>query len=216
MAVATQLMAQAKIDNRLAASADVFSQILGKPGKIPQDLLDKSVCVLVFPAVKKVGGGVGVSYGRGVIACRSGVGMNGAWSAPGMYKLDVGSLGAQLGESSTDIVLLVENQAGAGKILSGRVKLGVGASAISGPTGATAVATHDTKADILTYSRTKNGLFAGVSLLSASLSADDEANKLLYGKVITPSQIVLDGSISIPLAAKALVAALADASPKRM
>jgi len=216
MAAVTPVLAQTKIENRLAASAEVLSQILGKPGKIPQTVLDRSVCVLVFPAVKKVGAGVGVSYGRGVIVCRAGVDMNGAWSAPSMSKLDVGSLGPQLGESSTDFVLLVESKAAAGKVLTGRVKLGAGASAVSGPTGATTITTHDAKADILTYSRAKNGLFAGVSLLSASLDSDDEANKRLYGKAITTSQIVLNGSTPIPPAARALVRELSNASPQQM
>jgi len=215
-AAAPRAMAQTKIDNRPEASAEVLSQILDKPGKIPQNLLDKSVCVLVFPAVKKVGVGVGVTYGRGVISCRSGADMSGTWSAPSMYKLDVGSLGPQLGESSTDFVLLVESKTGAEKVLAGKVKLGAGASAVSGPTGGTAVATHDAMADFLTYSRTKNGLFAGVSLLSASLDPDDEANKLLYGKAISTSQIVMDESTPTPPAAKALVDTLTNASPKHM
>jgi len=216
MAAVAPALAQTKIDNRLATSAAVLGKILGPTARMPQVLLDKSVCVLVFPAVKKVGAGVGVSYGRGVTVCRSGADMNGAWSSPSMSKLYVGSLGPQLGESSTDFVLLIESKTGAEKVLAGRLKLGAGASAVSGPTGATAVATYDAKADILTYSRTKNGLFAGVSLLNASLDTDTEANKLLYGKTMTTSQIVGDGSTPIPLAAKALVAELTNASPKRM
>lgn len=209
-------MAQNKIDNRLGAAADVLSQTLTKPGAIPQALLDKSVCVLVFPAVKKVGAGIGVSYGRGVIVCRSGADMSGPWSAPGMYKLDVGSLGPQLGSSSTDFVLLVESTVGARKILNGKLKLGAGANAAAGPTGATAVGVNDPKADILTYSRTKSGLFAGASLLSASLDTDDDANKVVYGKAVTTAQIVLDGSTPIPPAGRALVTELTNVSPKRM
>ena len=103
-------VAQNKIDDRMGQSAEVLKQILSRPDDIPQDLLDRSVCVLVFPGVKKVGVGLGVTYGRGVILCRSGNEMTGPWSAPAMYKLDVGSLGVQLGGSSTDYVLLVENK----------------------------------------------------------------------------------------------------------
>jgi lipid-binding SYLF domain-containing protein len=168
----------------------VLKQILARPEGISQNLLDKSVCVLVFPAVKKVGIGVGVTYGRGVIVCRSGVDMTGPWSAPAMYKLDVGSLGLQLGSSSTDYVLLVETKTGAQKVLSGKLKLGADATAVAGPTGAKAVAANDPNVDILTYSRAKGGLFAGASIGSASMDTDNDANKwdeqvLRIGETVT-------------------------------
>jgi hypothetical protein len=126
--------AQNKIDDRLGNSAEVLKQILAKPDEIPQAYLNKAVCVLVFPAVKKVAIGIGGSYGRGVIVCRTGPDMTGHWSSPAMYKLDTGSLGVQLGSSTTDYVLLVETKTGAQKILSGKLKLGADATAVAGPT----------------------------------------------------------------------------------
>jgi SH3 domain-containing YSC84-like protein 1 len=170
-------LAQNKIDDRMGQSAEVLKQILSKPDSIPQELLNKSVCVLVFPGVKKVGVGLGVTYGRGVIVCRSGNDMRGRWSAPAMYKLDVGSLGVQLGSSSTDYVLLIENKTSALKVLSGKLKLGADATAVAGPTGAKAVGANDVNFDILTYSRARGGLFAGAALGSASMQTDDDANK---------------------------------------
>ncbi len=142
-AVALPAVAQNKIDNRLGDSAEVLRQILAKPDEVPQRFLNKAACVLVFPAVKKVGIGLGVTYGRGVIVCRSGVNFDGKWSAPAMYKLDVGSLGVQLGSTSVDYVLLVETNVGASKILSGKAKLGADASAVAGPSGAKAVGVND-------------------------------------------------------------------------
>jgi SH3 domain-containing YSC84-like protein 1 len=214
-AVTLPAVAQNKIDNRLGDSAEVLKQILAKEDGIPQNLLDKSVCVLVFPAVKKVGIGIGVTYGRGVIICRSGADMNGPWSAPAMYKLDVGSLGVQLGSSSTDYVLLVETKTGAQKILSGKMKLGADATAVAGPTGAKAVAANDPGVDVLTYSRAKGGLFAGASIASASMDTDDDANKAVYGKNITATEIVREGAVTVTPAGKALDNILRKASPKR-
>jgi lipid-binding SYLF domain-containing protein len=208
-------VAQNKIDDRLGNSAEVLKQILARPDGIPQNLLDKSVCVLVFPAVKKVGIGVGVTYGRGVIVCRSGTNMSGPWSAPAMYKLDVGSLGVQLGSSSTDYVLLVETKTGAQKILSGKLKLGADATAVAGPTGAKAVGANDPNVDILTYSRAKGGLFAGASIGSASMDTDNDANKSVYGKDITATEIVREGGVTITPAGKALDNILKKASPTR-
>jgi lipid-binding SYLF domain-containing protein len=204
--------AQNKVDNRLGDSAEVLKQILLKPDEIPQAYLNKAVCVLVFPGVKKIAVGIGGSYGRGVIVCRTGTDMTGPWSAPAMYKLDVGSLGVQLGSSSTDYVLLVETKTGAQKILSGKLKLGADASAVAGPTGAKAVGTNDPKVDVLTYSRAK-GLFAGAALGSASLETDDDANKAVYGKNITATEIVREGGVTTTPAGKSLVDVLTKHSP---
>jgi lipid-binding SYLF domain-containing protein len=197
----------------LGDSAEVLKQILLKPDEIPQAYLDRSVCVLVFPGVKKIAVGIGGSYGRGVILCRTGPNMTGPWSSPAMYKLDVGSLGVQLGSSSTDYVLLVETKTGAQKVLSGKLKLGADASAVAGPTGAKAVAANDPNVDILTYSRAK-GLFAGAALGSASLDTDDDANKAVYGKDITATTIVREGGVTTTPAGKPLVSLLTKHSPK--
>jgi lipid-binding SYLF domain-containing protein len=213
-AVTLPAVAQNKMDNRLGESAEVLRQILAKPDEIPQNLLNKAVCVLVFPAVKKVGVGLGVTYGRGVIVCRSGTSMNGRWSAPAMYKLDVGSLGVQLGSSATDFVLLIETKVGAEKILSGKLKLGADATAVAGPTGAKAVGANDPNVDVLTYSRAKGGLFAGASLASASLATDDDANKAVYGKDITATEIVREGAVTVTPGGQQLIGVLTKASPK--
>jgi lipid-binding SYLF domain-containing protein len=131
-----------------------------------------------------------------------------------MYKLDTGSLGVQLGSSTTDYVLLVETQTGAQKILSGKLKLGADATAVAGPTGAKAVAANDTNVDVLTYSRAKSGLFAGASLASAGLDTDDDANKSVYGKDITATTIVREGGVTTTAAGKPLIAVLTKYSPK--
>jgi SH3 domain-containing YSC84-like protein 1 len=214
VAITLPTVAQNKIDDRLGNSAEVLKQILAKSDEIPQSLLNRAVCVLVFPSVKKVAVGVGGTYGRGVIICRSGVDMKGPWSAPAMYKIDVGTLGVQLGTSSTDYVLLVQTKTGAEKILSGKLKLGAECSAVAGPTGAKAVGQNDPNIDVLTYSRAKSGLFAGASLGSAGLDTDDDANKSVYGKDITATSIVREGAVKATPAGQPLVNILTKASPK--
>jgi lipid-binding SYLF domain-containing protein len=216
VAAALPAIAQNKIEDRIGESASVLTQILSRPDAIPRTFLDKSVCVLVFPAVKKVGVGIGVTYGRGVIACRTGTDMNGPWSAPAMYKLDVGSLGVQLGNSSTDYVLLIENKTSAIKVLSGKLKLGADATAVAGPTGAKAVGANDVNFDVLTYSRAKGGLFAGASLGSASMATDDDANKVVYGKSISATEIIREGGVTATPSGNAFIKVLERASPKYM
>jgi SH3 domain-containing YSC84-like protein 1 len=209
---ALPLLAADKSSERIADATSVLETILTKQA-IPHSVVDKAVCVLVYPGVKKVGVGIGVTYGRGLITCRTGAQMSGKWSAPAMYTLDTGSLGVQLGSTATDYVLLVMTQRGADKVLSGKLKLGADASAVAGPSDAKAVGLNDPNVDLLTYSQAK-GLFAGASLGSASLATDDDMNKELYGKPIDATQIVRDGA-AVPVAAKGLVSFLDKLSPKK-
>jgi SH3 domain-containing YSC84-like protein 1 len=205
--------AQKKEGERLQESATVLQLVLA--GDLPKTILNKADCILVFPNVKKVAIGIGGSYGRGVLVCRNGAAMNGSWGAPAMYSLDQGSIGVQLGSTSTDFVLVIMSQKGAEQILNGKTKLGSDAAAAAGPTGAQATSYNADamKADVLTYSRSK-GLFAGVSLTGASMDTDNDANKALYGKEISAKKIVSGGSPIVP-AAKRLVGLLNKTSPSR-
>jgi lipid-binding SYLF domain-containing protein len=212
-ACAVPLFAQSKQDDRIGEAASVLKDIASKQ-EIPKNLLERAECVIVYPSVKKVGVGIGVSYGRGVISCRKGATFSGPWSPPAMYKLDTGSLGVQLGSTATDYVLLIMTPKGAEKILSGKLKLGADASAVAGDSGAKAVGTNDPNIDVITYSQAKGGLFAGASLGSASLSSDDDANKVVYGKDVTATQIVRDGAVTAPPSAAGFMAALNTLSPR--
>ena len=207
--------AQKKEDERLANSADVLREILSEDNGLPRSILDQAVCVLIYPSVKKVALGFGASYGRGELVCRKGSDMRGAWGAPAMYSLDQGSLGLQLGSTATDFVLVVMNQKGADQILNGKTKLGSNAAAAAGPTGAQANAYNAAamNADVLTYSRSK-GLFAGVSLEGATMDADKDANRALYGKESNAKDIIDGGQAIIP-SARPLVNLLDKNSPAR-
>jgi len=213
LTIASPLFAQKKEEDRLANAATAMQTILGENNGLPKSILDQADCVLIFPSVKKVAIGIGGSYGRGALVCRTGAKMNGGWGAPAMYKLDQGSIGVQLGSTATDFVLVVMNQKGAVQILNGMTKLGGNAAAAAGPTGAQATGYNADamKADVLTYSRSK-GLFAGISLEGASMETDDDANKDLYGKQMSAKEIISGGQAVIP-AAKPLVDALDKASP---
>jgi SH3 domain-containing YSC84-like protein 1 len=215
LAVASSLFAQKKEEERLSNAATAMQTILSENNGLPKSILDQAECVLIFPSVKKVAIGIGGSYGRGALVCRTGAKMNGGWGAPAMYKLDQGSIGVQLGSTATDFVLVVMNQKGADQILNGKTKLGGNAAAAAGPTGtqATGYNADAMKADVLTYSRSK-GLFAGVSLEGASMETDDDANKDLYGKQMSAKEIISGGQVVIPVA-KSLVDVLDKTSPAR-
>src|SRR6266699_3810012 len=125
----------AKEVERVKEAGEVMKEILNIPDDIPQDLLDKAECVVVLPSVKKGAFGVGGSYGRGVMICRSGEHYKGKWGAPALYALEGVSIGFQLGGQATDFVLLVMNPKGAQSLLGSKVKLGADAAAAAGHKG---------------------------------------------------------------------------------
>ena len=207
---------QEKDEDRLKNCGTVLKEILDVPDDIPQGLLDKADCVVVFPSVLKAAFIVGGSYGRGAMSCRKGEDFRGPWGAPTMMALEGGSFGFQIGGQATDFVLLVMNERGASGILSSKVKLGADASVAAGPVGRTASAETDAtlRADILSYSRAR-GLFAGVSLEGSTVRPDNDANQQIYGQKIPARQIVLSGSLAIPPAAQELTSTLNSKTPSR-
>jgi len=215
LVVAAGLYAANKEQKRLENSGVVMEEIMNTPENIPQELLEKAECVIVFPSVLKAAFGVGGSYGRGAMVCRTGTDFGGPWGAPAMYALEGGSVGFQLGGQATDLVLLVMNNRGAQSILSSKVKLGADASAAAGPKGRDASADTDAylRAEILSYSRSR-GLFAGISLEGSTLRPDDEANEQVYGRKITSRDIVLGKDISVPASGRRLVRILQNDSPR--
>ena len=58
--------------DRVKDAGVVLKEILSIPDDIPQDLLDKAECLIILPSVKKAALGIGGSFGRGVMVCRSG------------------------------------------------------------------------------------------------------------------------------------------------
>jgi lipid-binding SYLF domain-containing protein len=206
-----------KETDRLENSGMVMEEIMNIPDDIPQDLLDKAECVIVFPSVLKAAFIVGGSYGRGVMTCRGGEHFTGPWGAPSMMALEAGSVGFQLGGQATDFVLLVMNPRGAQAILSNKVKLGADMSAAAGPKGRDATAATDVtlRAEILSYSRAR-GLFAGVSLEGSTLRPDNDANEKLYGRKLTAEEIIRKGAAPVPPSGQKLISLLDKRSPKNM
>jgi lipid-binding SYLF domain-containing protein len=204
-----------KETDRLDNAGTVMQEILNVPDDIPQDLLDKAECVIVFPSVLKAAFVVGGSYGRGAMACRSGEHFTGPWGAPTMMALEGASVGFQLGGQATDFVLLVMNPRGAQAILSSKVKLGADMAAAAGPKGRDASANTDAtlRAEILSYSRSR-GLFAGISLEGSTLRPDNDANEKIYGKKVTATQIIREGAVPVPPSGRNLVSLLNKKSPK--
>ena len=216
VAIGGTLLGQGKEEDRLRESGTVLKEVLDVPEGVPKDLLDRAECVLVYPSVKKFAVGVGGSYGRGAITCRTGEHYTGPWSAPAMFVLEGGSFGLQIGGQETDFVLLVMNERGASSILGSKVKLGADASAAAGPKGRAAAASTDIamRAEMLSYSRSR-GLFAGISLEGSTIRPDTVANQLVYGSNLDVREI-LSGRVPPPSAAKQMIDVLTQHSPKNL
>jgi lipid-binding SYLF domain-containing protein len=203
-----------KANRQIEKATNVLNEIMNAPDKsIPRNLLDKAVCVGIVPSELRFAIGFGGTYGRGMLVCRRNG--NGPWGGPSLFFLGGGNFGFQLGGRATDVVFLVMNASGARKLLSSRVKIGVDASAAAGPVGREAAAATDVQlqAEILTYSRSR-GLFAGVSLAGAVLKQDVKGNKTLYGREVSPKDILINGTVPPPAAARELDHVLTRYSPR--
>src|SRR5436309_3639897 len=70
--VAANAKDKQKNTERLTDSVDLFKEVMGTPDKaIPQDLLEKSHCIVIVPGLKKAAFGIGGKYGRGFVLCRN-------------------------------------------------------------------------------------------------------------------------------------------------
>jgi SH3 domain-containing YSC84-like protein 1 len=204
---APMMMAKEDAEQRLNAAADVLTDMMNASDKgIPQDLINKSQCVVVVPGLKKGAFIVGAKYGKGFVMCRrqSGAG----WTAPAAIRVEGGSVGFQIGGSEQDVILLVMNHSGVNKLLKDQFTVGAEGTVSAGPLGRDAEAQTDAmmRAEMLSYSRSR-GVFAGISLQGATLRQDDEADMELYGKKLSNREI-LEGETKTPEAAAKLEALL--------
>ena len=189
---------------RLNDAALVFSEVMDAPDKgIPQELVEKAHCIVIVPDLKTAAFVVGGKYGKGYMSCRNKGGAG--WSAPGTVRIEGGSVGFQIGASSTDLIMLVMSERGADKLLDSKFTLGAEGSVAAGPVGRTATAQTDAqmRADILSWSRSQ-GLFAGLALEGATLRQDLDDNATLYGRKLENRTIVTTG-VRAPKAAARLL-----------
>ena len=208
LALTTSLLGMDKEPaKRLGEAAAVFSEIMATPDKgIPEELLEKAHCIVIVPSLKTAAFLIGGKYGKGYLSCRN---KNGdGWSAPATVRIEGGSVGFQIGGSTTDLIMLVMSERGADKLLSSKFTLGAEGSVAAGPVGRTATAQTDAQmhAEILSWSRSQ-GLFAGIALEGATLRQDLDDNATLYGSKLENRDIVTNGRAT-PKSGAALLALL--------
>jgi lipid-binding SYLF domain-containing protein len=178
--IATAALARDELKD-VKDSTNVLKKIMQIPEKgIPPALLRDAQGIVIVPNVIKGAFIVGGRHGTGVLLVRE---ENGGWSDPVFVSLTGGSIGWQVGGTSTDVILVFKNRKGIEGLLKGKFTLGADAAVAAGPVGRSAEAATDVmlKSEILSYSRSR-GLFAGVSLEGAALMVDEDATDYYYGK----------------------------------
>jgi lipid-binding SYLF domain-containing protein len=203
-AMVTPLRAQRSAEDeirRVNDAATVLDEIMAASDKaVPRAVLEKAAGIAVFPSLVKGGIGIGGQRGHGILSVRDT--KNGGWSNPAFLTVTGGSVGAQFGLQSIDLVLVINNQRGLEQLVKNQFKVGADAGVAAGPVGREASASTDIqmRAQILSYSRAR-GLFAGVTLNGSTIRQDRDANERFYGTAYRTSQIVFDGMGGSPDAA---------------
>ena len=194
---------------RVGAATTVLNEMMRARDKaIPASILEKAEAIAIFPGVKKAGFVVGGQWGRGIISVRDADTRQ--WSSPAFLTLTGGSVGAQIGGTEIDVILVIMNRAGVEHLLANQVKLGGEISAAAGPVGRAGEASTDLQmqAQILSYSRSR-GLFAGVTVNGSVIKEDVEANTRFYEKTLSSEEIVFERAGSSPASVGVLKTALA-------
>lgn len=205
LVVALPAAAATREEERVADATDVLDQLLRIPEQaIPPTLLSRAYAVAVIPNVVKVGFGLGVRHGKGILVVRQD---DNSWSNPAFIALTGGSIGWQIGGQSTDIILVFKTRKGVDGIANGKMTLGADASVAAGPVGRQASAATDVvfKAEIMSYSRNR-GLFAGISIEGSGITMDRKANVAFYGdSAMSPERIFVSSPNIAPAVANTFV-----------
>lgn len=191
---------------RIHRAANVLKEFGDTEESIPHDLVSQCEGIVIIPNMINAGLGIGGKRGKGVAIVKMD---NGKWSDPVFITFTGGSIGAQIGVQSVDLVLVFRHKSVLTKVGNSDFTVGSDASATAGPVGKTKSANTDYKmeAEIYSYSHSR-GLFAGVSINGSNLGVDKDANHAYYGEETNPEDIFATAKSKTP-AIKTLKEALA-------
>ncbi|HLN48055.1 MAG: lipid-binding SYLF domain-containing protein [Steroidobacteraceae bacterium] len=172
-----QTREQSREDARLITATQVLEELLATPDqRVPDWLMQRAYGVAIIPEVIKGAFIFGGRYGSGVMSVRDPAGR---FSNPIFISLAGGSVGWQVGATSTDVVLVFVTPRSVENFARGKFTLGADASVAAGPVGRQTEAAAGIAAEIYSYSRSR-GLFAGVALDGTVIAFDRSANREFY------------------------------------
>jgi len=201
----TCMQASADPPELIKHSLEVLKDIGNIPEQeIPAELMGKCMGIAVFPSVYKGGFWVGASYGKGLMVVRDP--MTGKWNGPVFLSIGSSSFGLQIGFQKSELILVIMNLRGVRSFFTNNVTLGGDISVAAGPVGRHLSASTDItlNAAVYSYSKTK-GLFGGLALKGAFIRHDYAEDELLYGRPLTPHEILSGRTRSVPDIARRLL-----------
>ena len=156
-----------------------------------QGLLREAKAVLIMPQIIKGGLILGGSGGSGVLLARDK--KSGNWNGPAFYTIGGVSFGLLAGAQVAETIIVVRTERGLNRLLNTGAKLGADLNITAGPVGA-GVGAGNITADLVVLSRSK-GLYGGLSLEGSVVDVRDSLNRAYYAKSVTPSDILILGSV---------------------
>lgn len=179
--------AQTKEETKVKDATAVLVAFSEMKETIPSELLQVTQGIIIVPKLINAGFVVGGKRGKGIAMVKK---SDGSWSNPVFVTITGGSVGAQIGVQSVDLVLVFKSSKSLTEIKNSSFTLGGDLSVAAGPVGRSSTASTDYKleAEVYSYSRSK-GLFAGITLNGASLAIDAPSNTKFYGKAMTANAI---------------------------
>jgi lipid-binding SYLF domain-containing protein len=146
----------------------------------PQNLINKSEAIMIFPATCNVAVGAFNGWGgKGIAIIRN---EDSSWSNPFFVTLAMGSPGFQISSQASDIVLFYKNRDDVINIDKEPITLGVNAGVAEGPVNKESSMSTDFtfKTEIYSY-HWSNGSFNGISLKGGIISYYEKFSNSLYG-----------------------------------
>jgi lipid-binding SYLF domain-containing protein len=178
----------------LITATQVLEELAATPDqKVPDWLMQRAYGVAVVPEVIKGAFFFGGRYGNGVLTVRDA--NSGRFSNPIFIRLGGGSFGAQIGASSTDVVLVFVTPRSVENFARGKFTLGADVSAAAGPVGRQTEAAAGKAAEIYSYSRSR-GLFAGVALDGTVVAFDGSGNRVFYNNEDVTTSMITGNKVS--------------------
>lgn len=178
--------AQEKSREKLETAIDVVNDIALVKEGIPKMLIDKAEAIVIVPKLINAGFVVGGERGRGLAMVKH---KSTGWGSPVFVNITGGSVGAQIGVQSTDLILIFMNRSTLYRLNKSEFTLGGEISVAAGPVGRSSGAktNEDLSAEVYTYSRSR-GMFAGISIEGSVIKVDKKLNKDFYGKKVSDAE----------------------------
>lgn len=189
--VSAHALDKAKLDyriNKLAAKFEAMQQNSEK--RIPANMLDKAQSIILLDRTK-AGLIFAFQGGSGMALVKDQV--NKEWSAPAFLSANEASLGFQIGgEQNFFVILLMNTNAAARLFTDSTFELGGEARGTIGDDSAGEEGSIGSpEVPIVVYAE-RRGLYGGAAIKGGSLSPDEKANRIYYGRFLTATEILFD------------------------